>query len=347
MKAAVLYAKDDLRVEDIPLPEINDHEVLVKVKATGICGSDLPRVLGDGAHYYPIVLGHEFSGIVEKIGKKVTKVQVGDKVAGAPLVPCHGCWDCQKGNYAQCKNYTFIGSRINGSWAEYVKLPEVNAIKVDESVSFEEAAFFEPSAVALHALHHIQFQGGEDVAILGGGNIGLLILQWVKILGAKTVTVFDIDDEKLELAKKLGADHVINTLHEGFKEECFVITKGKGFGVVLETAGSNITMNLSFDLAANKAKVCFVGTPTRDITFDFKRFEQMNRKEFILTGSWMSYSAPYPGREWELTAYFLEKKRLNFKDMIYKVFPLDRIGDAFDLYRAPGFVKGKIILLNE
>ena len=119
MKAAVLHAKDDLRYEEYPTPQVEKGKVLVKVKATGICGSDIPRVLGDAAHYYPIVLGHEFSGEVVETGEGVTSVKVGDRVAGVPLLPCHQCEDCQRGSYSQCKNYSFIGSRIQGSFAEY------------------------------------------------------------------------------------------------------------------------------------------------------------------------------------------------------------------------------------
>jgi L-iditol 2-dehydrogenase len=347
MKAAVLHGKNDIRVEEIPIPELKSDEVLVKVKATGICGSDLPRVLGDEAHFYPIVLGHEFSGVVEKIGENVTKIKVGDRVAGAPLVPCHQCDECRQGYFAQCKNYAFIGSRIYGSWAEYVKLPEINVVIIEDQVTFEEAALFEPSTVALHALRHIGYQGGEDVAILGGGNIGLLVLQWAKILGARSVTVFDIDNDKLALAKKLGADHIINTLDPNFKAESMSITRGKGFGVVMETAGTQVTMNLSFEMAGNKAKVCFIGTPTKDVHFNFKLFELMNRKEFTLTGSWMSYSAPYPGKEWGITADFLAKQLLDFKGLIFKKFPLAQINEAFDLFKIPGAVKSKILLIND
>ncbi|CAM4091702.1 galactitol-1-phosphate 5-dehydrogenase [Paenibacillus alkaliterrae] len=347
VKAAVLYAKDDIRVEEMSVPSLEPHEILVKVKATGICGSDLPRVLGDAAHHYPLVLGHEFSGVVEKIGIGVSRVKVGDRVAGVPLKPCFKCHDCASGNFAQCKYYSFIGSRVNGSWAEYVAIPEINALPFDESISFEEAAFVEPSAVALHALQLIQFQGGEHVAILGGGNIGLLTLQWVKILGAREVTVFDIDDERLETARALGADHTINAKNANVDEDWKTITKGKGFAVVLETAGSDVTMRQSFDISANKAKVCFVGTPVRDLTFTPKQFEQLNRKEFTLTGSWMSYSAPFPGNEWELTLHFLKLGRLNFKALIDRTFPLDNINEAFDLYRKPGSVKGKIMMLND
>jgi L-iditol 2-dehydrogenase len=346
MKAAVLYAKNDIRVEETEIPLLESHEILVKVKATGICGSDLPRVMGDAAHHYPIVLGHEFSGVVEKIGSDVTKVKVGDRVVGAPLKPCHTCDDCLNGNFAQCKYYSFIGSRVNGSWAEYVAIPEANAIPFDESISFEEAAMVEPSAVALHALRLIQFQGGEHVAILGGGNIGLLTLQWAQILGARDVTVFDIDEERLETAKRLGADYTINSTKTGFEDEWKQITKGKGFGIVMETAGSDVTMRQSFELAANKAKVCFIGTPVRDLTFNHKLFELMNRKEFTLTGSWMSYGSPFPGDEWGLTLHFLKQRRLNFKEIIYKNFCLNDINDAFELYRQPGGVKGKILLHN-
>lgn len=292
------------------------------------------------------MLGHEFSGVVESIGSEVTRVKAGDRVVGVPLKPCYECHDCLSGNFAQCKHYSFVGSRVNGSWAEYVVIPEANAITFDESISFEEAAFVEPSAVALHALRLIQYQGGEHVAILGGGNIGLLTLQWARVLGAKDITVFDIDDERLATAKRLGADYTINSAKAGFEEGWKQITGNHGFGVVMETAGSDVTMRLSFEIAANKAKVCFIGTPVRDLTFSHKQFELLNRKEFTLTGSWMSYSSPFPGDEWELTLHFLKRGLLNFKDMVFKQYPLEDIGKAFELYRDPSTVKGKILLLN-
>lgn len=124
MKAAVLHAKGDLRYEEYPTPVIGDNEVLVKVKVAGICGSDIPRVNLGTAHYFPIVLGHEFSGEIVETGKDVTTLKQGDRVSCAPLLPCMKCEDCQKGNYSLCKNYSFIGSREQGGFAEYVKLPE-------------------------------------------------------------------------------------------------------------------------------------------------------------------------------------------------------------------------------
>ena len=348
MKAAVLYANEDLRYEEFEMPEINEGEVLVKVKATGICGSDIPRVLDHGAHYYPIVLGHEFSGEVVKIGSNVKAVRIGDRVAGIPLIPCLKCEDCQKGNYSQCKFYSFIGSRTQGSFAQYVKVPELNVIKFDESVSFEKGAFFEPATVALHGLKCADYHGGEDVAILGGGTIGLFTAQWAKIFGAKRVFVFDIDDERLELAKRLGADVIINTLTPDFKEKAAEFTNNKGFSFVYETAGADITMKLAFELAGNKSSVCYIGTPTKDLVFTPKLLENMLRKEFKLTGSWMSYSAAFPGKEWELTAYYFATGGLKFDEsMIFKKLPMSEIWKGFEMYKVPGLVKGKILLINE
>ena len=145
MKAAVLHAKDDLRYEDYPTPKPGEGQVLVRVKAAGVCGSDIPRVLGDAAHFYPIILGHEFSGEVEAVGSGVDTVSVGDRVAGVPLIPCFDCSDCQKGNYSQCGNYSFVGSRIQGGFADYVVLPQRNVVKFDKTVSFEQGAFWASS----------------------------------------------------------------------------------------------------------------------------------------------------------------------------------------------------------
>ncbi len=347
MKAAVLYAKEDLRFEEIEAPRINDNEVLVQVKAAGICGSDIPRVLGDGAHFYPIVLGHEFSGVVVEKGKNVNRVEIGERVAGVPLVPCMKCEDCQKGNYSQCKLYSFIGSREQGAFAELIKLNEINVVKFQDHVSFEKGAFFEPSTVALHGLNCADYRGGEDVAILGGGTIGLFTAQWAKIFGARRVFVFDIDNDRLQLAKKLGADIAINTLDADFREAVDEYTGKRGFGFVYETAGADSTMKLAFEIAGNKSSVCFIGTPVKELIYTPRLFESMNRKEFRLTGSWMSYSAPFPGREWELTAHYFSTGQLKFDEgLIFKRLPMSRIKEGFDMYRTPGAVKGKIMLLN-
>jgi L-iditol 2-dehydrogenase len=348
MKAGVVYARNDIRYDDIEKPVPKKGQVLIKVKYTGICGSDIPRVNGNACHYYPNVLGHEFSGVVEELGEGVSSLKVGDRVAGVPLVPCMQCEDCQKGNYSLCKHYSFIGSREYGSFAEYVAVPERNAVKFDDEVSFEQGAFFEPSTVALHGLQRLDYQGGKTVAILGGGTIGLFTMQWANIFGAKKVVVFDISEERLALAKRLGASEGINTTKEAFMKQAMELTNGKGFDYVYETAGSTVTMKMAFALAANKAGVCFIGTPTSELSFTVEEWENMNRKEFTLTGSWMSYSAPFPGQEWEATASYFKSGALKFDEsFIFKKIPLSQIASAFELFKTPGAVKGKILIDSE
>ena len=218
MKAAVVCANEDVQYLDYEEPKASAGMVKDRVKASGICGSDIPRVLHNGVHFYPIVLGHEFSGDVVEVGEGVTKVKPGDRVSGAPLVPCMKCGDCQNGKFSLCKHYTFIGSRQQGSNADYVVIPEQNAVPFDKSISYEQGAMFEPSTVALHGLLQNEYQGGEYVAVLGGGTIGMFTMQWAKIFGSKKVVVFDISDERLALAKRLGADEVVNTTREQFME---------------------------------------------------------------------------------------------------------------------------------
>ena len=348
MKAAVVCANEDVKYLEYEEPAVAPGTVKVRVRFSGICGSDIPRVLHNGVHFYPIVLGHEFSGDVVEVGEGVTKVKVGDRVSGAPLLPCMVCEDCQKGNYSLCKHYSFIGSRQQGSNADFVVMPEKNAVPFDKSVSYEQGAMFEPATVALHGLLQNDYQGGGYVAILGGGTIGLFTMQWAKIFGSKKVVVFDINDKRLALAKKLGADEVINTTKENFMEEAKAITGGKGYGYVFETAGQVPTMQMAFELAANKAHVCFIGTPHKDLTFTPKLWENMNRKEFKLTGSWMSYSAPFPGKEWGLTAHYFATGQLKFDEgLIYKVMPMSQAQEAFQMFKTPGLVEGKVLLKTE
>lgn len=348
MKAAVLYGNEDIRYDTWETPQVKPGMVLVKVRATGICGSDVPRVLHHGAHFYPVVLGHEFSGDVAEVGEGVTGLLPGDTVSGAPLVPCMKCDDCQQGNFALCRHYSFIGSREQGSFAEYVAIPAQNAVKYDSSIPYEQAAMFEPSTVAIHGLLQAGFRGGETTAVLGCGTIGIFTLQWAKIFGAKKIVAFDIDEGRLALAKRMGADDAVNTLESGFMEKAQALTGGRGYQNVFETAGSPVTMRMAFDLAANKARVCFIGTPHTDLSFTPKMWENMNRKEFHLTGSWMSYSAPFPGREWDLTAHYFKTGELKFDPaFIFKKYPLSRVAEAFALYKDPSQVHGKIMLTND
>ena len=162
MKAAVLISKNNLVYKKVSDLKIKKEEVLIRVKMSGICGSDIPRVFENKAHFYPIILGHEFSGEVVKKGEKVINLEIGDRVVGIPLVPCLKCKECKKGDYAFCKNYRFVGSSIQGSFAEYIKLNEKNVLKIQKNISFEKGVFFEPATVALHALKRLNYKKGKN-----------------------------------------------------------------------------------------------------------------------------------------------------------------------------------------
>jgi L-iditol 2-dehydrogenase len=344
MKAAVLYGRGDIRYADWERPEPGPGEIRVRVRAAGICGSDIPRVLGDGAHFYPIVLGHEFSGTVDAVGEGVTGFAPGDTVSGAPLKPCMSCPDCARGNYALCRRYSFIGSREQGAFAEYVCLPAANAVRFDPRVPFEQAAMFEPAAVSCHGLLCCARIDGEYAAVFGAGTIGLFAARWARIFGARKVAVIDVDSGRLPLAERIGADAVFDASDPGWTDAAMSFTGGEGFGTVIEASGSSAAILSAFGLAAGKASVCCIGTPRSDVVFTPALWEKLNRREFTLTGSWMSYSAPFPGREWQLTAECFADGRLRFDPgMICARFPLSEAKQAFELFAQKGKAKGKVM----
>lgn len=347
MRAGVVVENEKVVCKDVEEPKINANSVKVAVAVTGICGSDIPRVWKNGAHNYPIILGHEFSGVVKEVGEEVKNVKIGDHVVGIPLVPCFKCKDCLEGNFSLCKNYSFIGSRQQGSMAEYVVLPEKNVMVIDNSIPLETAAFFEPSTIAKHAINLVNYKPNKSVVILGGGNIGSFMTQWIRILGAEKIVVIGRNKEKLSRALELGATNIVSTLDNDYLEQLNEITDNNGFDYVFETAGSNDLIKLSLQLVANKGTICYVGTPTKELCIDFKLWEKINRKEAILTGSWMSYSNPWPGTEWQDTAREFKSGNLKVTDsMIYNKYSLNDIDKAFELYKDDKRPEGKVLIYS-
>lgn len=345
MKAVVLTGNESLVYMDIPTPEVKPGTARIKVAVCGICGSDVPRVFNHGAHNYPVVLGHEFSGIVDMIGEGVEGLKIGDHVVAAPLVPCYQCASCQQGDYALCKRYSFIGSRQQGAMAEYVVVPAENVIPIPNSISFEQAATIEPATVALHALKQIKFTAGKNIAVLGCGIIGLYAIAWAKWMGAAFVTAVSRGRAGLEAAERIGADKTVSTAGYAVDELPRELEDCR-FDYVLECSGSDVTIHLAFHLVENKGSVCFVGTPKKEISFSVPVWEQINRKECWLTGSWMSYSDPFPGDEWHTTVNAMESGALEYdKDLVCGVYPMSQSTVAFELIRM-GQAKGRVLLSN-
>lgn len=347
MRAAVLYGDYNIRYEEFAEPELKPGCVKIKVCACGVCGSDIPRITQGGAHYYPIVLGHEFSGYVVDAAEDVTNVQIGDHVAAVPLIPCLKCEDCKAGHFSLCKNYTFIGSRIQGGYADYVVVPSINAVKIENHISYEEGAMLEPATVALHGIRQAKYEEDGHVLIIGGGTIGAFALQWIKKLGAKSVTVLGRDVTHLNVSKELGADNIVSVYQDDYRDCLDSITNGKGFDYIFEAAGADSTIKLGFELVLNHGCVCLIGTPTGTVQFSQKEWELINRKEFYLTGSWMSSSVTFPGDEWEYTAQCLAEGSVKLIDgMICKKIQISNTLELIETLKEKNKIKGRIILTN-
>ncbi len=348
MKAAVLHAPGDLRIEDVNKPKItNKNDVLINIKAAGICGSDLDRVLHTGTYKFPTIPGHEFCGIIEAKGDHVKGLKIGDKVVVAPMLPCMKCESCARGNYGQCEDYDFIGSRRDGAFAEYVVAPEVNVLKMPSNVSFEEGAVVEPAAVTLHGMRKVKINPGETVVVLGCGPIGQIAVQFAKIMGATKVIAVDIVDEKLSEVTKLGADITINSMKEDAVEAIKNVTDGKGADVTIETAGSNITQEQSLRATKNLGRILLLGTAHKDVVFPPKSFERIVRGELELVGSWNSYSAPFPGIEWKATMDFINSGQLKVKPLITHRFNLEETAEVFGKLKNRELNFNKIIIFNK
>lgn len=348
MKAAVVVGYNDIQYLDIPEPEVSAGQVKVRVEYCGICGSDIPRVLKGACHSFPQVLGHEFSGVVTEVAEDVCSVCLGDHVVGVPLVPCHQCEDCQKGHYSLCKHYSFVGSRQQGAMADYVVLPERNVFRIDKSIPLHLAALFEPSTIALHGILINDFHPAESdqVLVIGAGTIALFTLQWCRMLGTKNLTTIIRSKDRENIVMKYGAQHVFSSLDASYSQSALELTDNRGFDYILDAAGTPDTIKASMAFAANKSHVCVIGTPTRSVEFSVQEWELLNRREMLLTGSWMSYSAPFPGKEWELTAECMANGDLEIgDDMIYKHYPLKDVKTAFrEFENNASKIKGRIIL---
>ncbi|MGA8943447.1 MAG: galactitol-1-phosphate 5-dehydrogenase [Thermoactinomyces sp.] len=325
MKSLNLYGVQDLRLEDSPEPVIsNSDDVIIRVKAVGICGSDISRYKKLGPYVEGMIFGHEFSGEVAEIGPGVEGIKVGDRVAACPTFVCGKCHSCLSGHPSQCKNLSVIGAYRPGAYAEYVKLPKSHIIPLSDQVDYDTAALVEPSSVVAHGFYQTTIHPGAEVAIMGVGSIGLLAVQWAKIFGASKVYAIDIDEAKLKLAKELGADVLINSLEESPHKQLMDYTNGKGVDLAVESAGSPVTSKQVFALPKKGGEVVFLGIPYADIHIERFYFEKIVRNELKVYGSWNAVSAPFPGKEWTSSLHYMGTGQINVKPMISHRLELDQ-----------------------
>ncbi|WP_260445556.1 NAD(P)-dependent alcohol dehydrogenase [Metabacillus elymi] len=330
MKAAVMNKPFDIEIQEISVPQVHDDEVLVKVMAVGVCGSDI--------HYYehgkigryvvekPIILGHECAGIVAKVGENVTKVKVGDRVAIEPGITCGRCEYCKEGRYNLCPDVQFLATPpVNGAFVQYIKHREDFLFPIPDELSFEEAALVEPFSVGIHAAKRSNLKPGSTVAIMGMGPVGLTAIAAVKAFGAANIIVTDLENNRLEAAKKLGATHVINVLEQDPNEEILKITNGKGVDVAFETAGNPKALQSALKAVKRGGKMAIVGLPPQDeIGLNVPLIADNELDIFGI----FRYSNTYPqGIE------FLQGQNIELKSLITDRFMLEETKEAMERAR--------------
>lgn len=348
MKGAKIYGIRDIRVEECPIPEPKTaDDVIIKVKAVGFCGSDISRYGKLGPHTAGAIFGHEFAGVVVETGENVSGLQPGDTVTACPTTPCFTCEFCLQGKHARCESLQVIGAREDGAFAEYIKLPARNVLKLPEGLDFETAAGVEPACVALHGFYHTNIQAGDTVAVLGVGPIGLFAVQCAKIFGAAKVIAIDIFDEKLAIAKELGADLCVNSKNIDPVKAVKELTGGKGVNIAVESAGNPFTSAQVFSLPQKGGTVVFMGIPYGDVPVAREHFEKIVRNELTVLGSWNAISSPYPGKEWQTALHFMKEGKIRVKPMVTHRITLDEIPETFEkIYKRDTFF-GKVMVFPE
>lgn len=323
MKAAIYLGKEKIETHEIQIPDIKEHEILVKVMASGICGTDVHIFYGQpGATQpnVPVILGHEFAGEVVKCGTSVSRIKPGDKVTIDPNMFCGNCEYCLNGQKHFCPSMSAIGVNQNGGFEEYCAVPESQAIVLAPDVDYEEAAMGEPVACCLHGIDNIEIHAGDTVCIIGGGAIGQIMAQLAKLNGASKVIVSEPVAMRRELALSLGADAVIDPLTGDLKEQ-LQHQIGKDYtDVVIDCVGKPIAVSQAIYVSGKGSRVLLFSLPHPDDHFDLP-LEDVFRKELTIKGSFVNPDTQYRA------ARLISSKQLNLKPLIthrYKVEELEQ-----------------------
>ena len=328
MKAARLHAIGDLRCDEVEIPVPHGEEVLVRVGACGICGSDLPRVFEHGSSNgkYPLTIGHEFAGEVVQVGEQADPALIGVRAAIFPLIPCRKCDPCVTGNYAMCEDYDYLGSRCDGGFAEYCLVPSAWHLIPSEKASMEELSMTEPACVAQHAVRRANVTAGQTVVIFGAGPIGILAARWVKIFGAEPILV-DISPEKVAFAREKGF-RVVNSREENVIEAVKKYNGGRLADAAIEGTGAGVVLSSCIECVRAKGTIALLGNPAGETKIPQKLHSMILRKEVDVHGVWNSSRAPYPVNEWKFTVRMMDEGVLKTADLITDRLSLEELPQA-------------------
>lgn len=338
MKAWVLHDIDKIHFEETDRPEPADNEVLVEVKAAGICGSDIPRIYRTGAHIHPLIPGHEFAGQVISSGKSTDTKWQGRRVGIFPLIPCNNCIACRSQHYELCRNYSYLGSRRNGGFAEYVAVPEWNLIELPDNVSYRQAAMMEPMAVAVHAMRNALCADGDrrrPIAVCGFGTIGILLTMFLLEAGYSRIYVIGNKEFQKKMAIKLGIgkDHIYDSKNGGVQEWLMAQTDGAGVDVFFECVGKNETVTSAVMGTAPNGTVQLVGNPASDMLFEKNEYWKILRDQLTIKGSWNSSFRHDREDDWCYVLDQLQKEKIHPEQCITHCFPLDMLEQGLLMMR--------------
>jgi len=328
MKAGILYGPRDIRYESMPSPNISREEVLVAVKAAGICGSDIPRYEKGTSPYNFKILGHECAGQVVKVGLDVQGVKGGDRVAVIPVLPCGKCPLCRAGKYSLCNNFIRMGTRVDGCFAEFIRILPQNLLKLPDTVDYESASLLEPAAVALHTIKRGKLNPGDLVVVIGCGPIGCLCAQFANILGARSVYVVDIVQEKLRIAQKVGIFKCINAKKEDPVRA--ILKENTGADLVVESAGSSVSFQQSISLSRKGGRIALLGLMGKDITIPERTYYTILHHELNLYGVYDTDWEPFPPfNSWKTALHFIAEGKIKVKPLISHRFKIEQISEVF------------------
>jgi L-iditol 2-dehydrogenase len=330
MHVAVYYNNKDVRLEELPMPEIGEEEVLLKVMASGICGSDvlewyrLPKA--------PRVLGHEATGVIDQVGKKVKSLKVGDRVFVSHHVPCNACIHCEKGHHTACATLHNT-NYYPGGFSQYIKVPKINVqlgvYKLPDDMSFEEGTFIEPLACVSRGQRLANIQKEDTVLIIGSGISGILHVQLAKFKGVKKVIVADINEYRMKLAEKFGADHSVDA-RENLPAKIKALNNGRLADQVICCTGATSAVMSSLDCVESGGTILFFAVPDPTVKIPLP-INQFWRNEITIRTSYGA--AP---NDLEDALKVLATKKLNVKDMITHRLPLREAQEGFRLMSTAG-----------
>lgn len=336
MKAWVLHEINNLKYERVKTPTIFGNEVLVAVKAAGICGSDIPRIYRTGTYSYPLIPGHEFAGVVVERGEAVEKSLMDARVGVFPLIPCGECLPCCNRQYEMCRNYSYLGSRRDGGFAEYVAVPAQNLIRLPDNVTFEEAAMLEPMAVAVHAIRHVSLFDADTIVVCGLGTIGLLVLIFLLERGngaSRKILAIGNKDFQRRTVEQMGLpqEHYCDSKNQDVHSWIMERTDGKGADVFFECVGKNETLVQAVDTTAPAGRIVLVGNPSSDMALEKAVYWKLLRNQITVTGTWNSSFTRESSDDWHYVLDRLSRRRINPASLITHRFALGDLERGFQI----------------